>query len=222
MLWFTERNGIGRLTTAGHVAEFSLPAGGLADGGICKGPDGNVWYADRGTNSIGKITPTGTITEYSLPTSNALPTDIAAGPNGNLWFIERQVDQVGKITTAGAVTEYTGGASGQSAIAAGPDGNLYASTSYGIERITTAGVIPHSAAFLGDATANSAPWPATFTGSTTKSPAFTAIGTTGFSTGSVNANKFSPIYETGLPGFYMIGDQYDYVSNNMRTVIVVH
>jgi plastocyanin len=81
---------------------------------------------------------------------------------------------------------------------------------------------PHSAAFLGDATANSAPWPGSFNGSTTQSPAGTAIGTTGWATGSLNPSQKSPIYETGLPGFYMIGCQYHYNTNEMRTVIVVH
>lgn len=82
--------------------------------------------------------------------------------------------------------------------------------------------IPHSAAFLGNATANSAPWPGSFNGSMTKSPAGTGIGTTGWATGSLNPSKTSPIYETGLPGFYMIGCQYHYNTNEMRTVIVVH
>lgn len=81
--------------------------------------------------------------------------------------------------------------------------------------------IPHSAAFLGDATANSAPWPTSFTGSTVRSPAGTSIGTPGWATGSLSPNAASPIYSVGTPGFYMIGDQHDYVSNSMRTVIIV-
>ncbi|HEY5093722.1 MAG TPA: NHL repeat-containing protein [Candidatus Eremiobacteraceae bacterium] len=82
--------------------------------------------------------------------------------------------------------------------------------------------LPHSAAFLGNATANNAPWPGSFNGSTTQSPAGTAIGTTGWATGSLNPSKKSPVYETGSPGFYMIGCQYHYNTNKMRTVIVVH
>jgi plastocyanin len=81
---------------------------------------------------------------------------------------------------------------------------------------------PHSAAFLGNATLNNAPWPGAFNGSTTQSPAGTAIGTTGWATGSLNPNHQSPIYETGLPGFYMIGCQYHYNTSEMRTVIIVH
>ena len=81
--------------------------------------------------------------------------------------------------------------------------------------------IPHTAAFLGNATSTSAPWPASFTGGTTASPAGTAIGTTGFTTGNLNGGLSSAVYSTGGPGFYMIGCFYHYVSNKMRTVIIV-
>ena len=81
--------------------------------------------------------------------------------------------------------------------------------------------IAHSAAFLDNATATSAAWPASFTGSTTQSPTGTAIGTSGWATGSLNPGTSSRIFDTGLPGFYIIGCQYHYVSNEMRTVIIV-
>lgn len=355
-LWFTEGGAIGKITTAGHVHEFPLPSGDAAEGGIARGPDGNIWYTDYFTNSIGKMTPSGTVTEYLIPTSQAEPVEITAGPDGNLWFTEEtySAHSVGKITPGGTITEYGTGLE-TFAIAAGPDGNLYATSAGNVVEITTAGVvttfpgcsggidivlgpdkqmwmsgcsfateylqefnpktqtfsaainptgtplwgldvggdgdvgiadngdssilvyeekittigirlngelsftdpnygfelgyavgttstqtqtlslsmgesvqfknvdtIPHSAAFLGNATSNSAPWPGSFNGSTTKSPAGTAIGTTGWATGSLNPNKTSPIYETGLPGFYMIGCQYHYNTNEMRTVIVVH
>ena len=79
----------------------------------------------------------------------------------------------------------------------------------------------HTLSFLGNATAHSAPWPALFNGSATKSPPGTAIGTTGFSTGTLNPGKTSAIYTTGLPGFYMVGCAFHYDSNMMRTVIIV-
>ncbi|HET9343875.1 MAG TPA: hypothetical protein VFO25_13275 [Candidatus Eremiobacteraceae bacterium] len=82
--------------------------------------------------------------------------------------------------------------------------------------------IQHSAAFLGDATSNSAPWPGSFNGSTTQSAAGTAIGSSGFATGPINPGKKSLIYETGMPGFYMFGCQFHYNSHEMRIVIIVH
>jgi plastocyanin len=79
----------------------------------------------------------------------------------------------------------------------------------------------HTASFLGDATRRSAPWPSTFNGSSTKSPAGTAIGTTQFSTGALSPGQSSLVYNTGAPGFYMIGCAFHYNSFGMRTVIVV-
>ena len=80
---------------------------------------------------------------------------------------------------------------------------------------------PHTASFLGNATKTMAPWPATFDGSSTKSPAGTNIGTTNFSTGPLNPGTKSVLYNTGAPGFYMIGCAFHYNTNTMRTVIIV-
>jgi plastocyanin len=80
---------------------------------------------------------------------------------------------------------------------------------------------PHTASFLGNATSTHAPFPSSFNGSATQSPAGTAIGTTNFSTGALNPGQMSLVYETGLPGFYMIGCAFHYDSFNMRTVIIV-
>jgi hypothetical protein len=83
------------------------------------------------------------------------------------------------------------------------------------------GFAQHTASFLGDATSNSAPWPSTFTGSGSPSPRGTAIGTTGFSSGVLAFGQRSAVYSTGAPGFYMFGCFFHYVSNEMRTVIIV-
>jgi plastocyanin len=79
----------------------------------------------------------------------------------------------------------------------------------------------HTASFLGDATQNGAPWPSSFNGSSTKSPAGTAIGTTNWSTGALLAGGHSVLYNTGMPGFYMIGCAFHYNLDGMRTVIIV-
>lgn len=82
-------------------------------------------------------------------------------------------------------------------------------------------VAPHTASFLGDATATTAKWPATFNGSSTQSPAGTPIGTKNFSTGPLNPGTRSLLYSSGMIGFYMFGCAFHYNSNHMRTVIVV-
>jgi plastocyanin len=81
---------------------------------------------------------------------------------------------------------------------------------------------PHTMSFLGNATSHSAPWPSRFNGSSTKSPAGTAIGTTNFSTGPLSPGKSSLVYTTGVPGFYMVGCAFHYDLHMMRTVIIVH
>jgi len=80
---------------------------------------------------------------------------------------------------------------------------------------------PHTASFLGDATRSMAPWPPSFNGSATKSPAGTAIGTPNFSTGTLSAGAHSVLYNTGMPGFYMIGCAFHYNTYGFRTVIIV-
>jgi plastocyanin len=81
--------------------------------------------------------------------------------------------------------------------------------------------LPHTMSFLGNATSHSAPWPSTFTGSGTKSVAGTAIGTTNWSTGTLTPGQKSLVYTTGLPGFYMFGCAFHYLTHGMRTVIIV-
>jgi plastocyanin len=81
--------------------------------------------------------------------------------------------------------------------------------------------VPHTVAFLGDASSSGAPWPPSFNGGTKISPVGTFIGKTGFTTGSLLPGKKSKIYNAGMPGFYMIGCQFHYDSNMMRDVVIV-
>ena len=97
-LWFTEAQAtrIGRMTPAGALTEFGLPAGN-GTYGITAGADGNVWFTESTANRIGKITPSGTVTELHVPTPGAGPTEIVSGPDGNLWFTEFNGDRIGRI-----------------------------------------------------------------------------------------------------------------------------
>lgn len=81
--------------------------------------------------------------------------------------------------------------------------------------------LPHTASLLGDATKKSAPWPSSFTGSSSQSPAGTDISTASFSTGTMSAGKSSLTYTASVPGFYMFGCAFHYVSHEMRDVIIV-
>ena len=151
-LWFTEAaaNKIGRITSAGVLAEFSPPTLASFPCHIAAGPDGNLWFTQLDSASIGRSTPEGVITEFPLPPYASQPFGIAAGPDGNLWFTALGFSsQIGRITPLGVVTMFpipTVGA-GPLGIAAGPDGALWFTEGYAdkVGRITTAGVVTEPA-----------------------------------------------------------------------------
>jgi streptogramin lyase len=228
-LYATEDNGIYKVTTNGTITEFT---GGLSGYDIALGPDKQMWIT-RG-QLLAEFNPK---TDLFAPTidldGNNFLWGLTVGSDGDAWIsdgggnnilvYEEQVTTVGiRLNGEMSFTDPNYGFELGYALGTGTQTQTISLSMGESVEFKNLDTIPHSAAFLGNATANNAPWPATFTGSTIKSPAGTAIGTTGWTTGSLNPNRTSPIYETGLPGFYMIGDQYDYVSNNMRTVIVVH
>ncbi|MES2172299.1 MAG: Virginiamycin B lyase [Actinomycetota bacterium] len=132
-------------TTAGAVPE-----------NITVGPDGNLWFTERGTNSIGRVTPAGVITEFPVPTAASLPDGITSGPDGNLWFSEGNAGKIGRITPAGVITEFPLAAgAGPAGIVAAPDGNLWFADEANskIGDIDTTGVVlnEYSAASVSDA-----------------------------------------------------------------------
>ncbi len=125
---------------AAGITEYPLVAG-RHPARIASGPDGALWFTERGTNKIGRITVAGNVTEFFL---SAKPLAIVSGPDGALWFTEDQADGIGRITTTGVVTEFplTVG-SNPTGIVSGPDGNLWFTEFLRgmIGRITPAGQI---------------------------------------------------------------------------------
>ncbi len=172
-LWFTENASgqIGRMTPAGAVTQFALPAvpppagspAGTASTtpnptAITAGPDGALWFTGI-PGEIGRITTAGVVTEFPVPAGTGstpvTPTAIAAGPDGALWFTVP--GEVGRISATGVVTEFpipeipppagsppgtAGTQASLTAITAGPDGALWFTGVPGeVGRITTAGVV---------------------------------------------------------------------------------
>ncbi len=85
-LWFVDvgNNAIGRITTAGTVAQF--PAFfSLIFADITQGPDGKLWFPQAGT--VGNITTDGTMTNFAQVLSGA-SQGITAGPDGHLWVTD--------------------------------------------------------------------------------------------------------------------------------------
>jgi streptogramin lyase/plastocyanin len=234
-LYAPEENGIYKITTAGVITEFSS-AGGNPD--IILGPDKQMWMSGNVFGPAGlHLREFNPITHVFSPPiapdgSNALH-GLTQGSDGDVWIADQGGNSIlvyeEKIITIGirlngelSFTDPNYGFELGYAIGNTTQTQTISLSAGESVQFRNLDTIPHSAAFLGNATSNSAPWPGSFNGSTTKSPAGTAIGTTGWATGSLNPNKTSPIYETGLPGFYMIGCQYHYNTSEMRTVVVVH
>ncbi len=154
-LWFVETTGnkIGRITVAGAVTEYPLPARSDYNYGlssirflddIVTGPDGALWFTEF--NPLGKIwriTVAGALTEYAVPGAQSYPSGITVGPDSALWFTQNG-NKIGRITVGGAVTQYpltggSGGNGGRNDIVTGPDGALWFPEFTGIGRLTTSG-----------------------------------------------------------------------------------
>jgi virginiamycin B lyase len=131
-LWFSELDfpnfsfvpGMGMMTPSGVITLFPTPSG-LYPGGVCEGPDGNVWFteATNGASAVGKITPSGGFTEFPTPTAGVMG-NITTGSDGNLWFTEASAGNIGRITRKGVITEFAVGGE-PFAIASGPDGDIW-------------------------------------------------------------------------------------------------
>ena len=83
-----------------------------------------MWFTETATDTVGIMTPTGSVSEVSGLHG---PADgIAVGSDGNLWLTEGHAGYIARLTPSKVLTEFqvTGG-SDPTAIAAGPDGNLW-------------------------------------------------------------------------------------------------
>jgi hypothetical protein len=102
---------IGRIDPTTHViSEFSLPAGASL-GRIAVGPDGNLWFGDKGTTpSIYVMNPnTHAITAFTSGLNGgSLPGGIWSGSDGNVWFTDQgTIRAIGRIGVGAAAASVT-------------------------------------------------------------------------------------------------------------------
>ena len=144
-VWFADYSDriLGRVTVGSTptVATFPVPDienGHLAQpAGVAAGPDGNMWFTDRGSDYVGDITPLlANITEYAIPTDS---TRIAQGdvvlPNGLMFFAESGIGKIAYVqisslqpSLTNSITELAvpGAKPGDLRfITASPDGNVW-------------------------------------------------------------------------------------------------
>jgi virginiamycin B lyase len=146
-LWASSvrNNSIERFTTTGQISHFALPSQGATPGSLVAGSDGAIWFTEFYANKIGRITTGGSLTEFTLPIANSAPFDITAGPDGALWFTEYSGRAVGRITTSGDISEFRDSkffSVNLFGITFAPDGNIWLTTSFYVDRMTLSGDSP--------------------------------------------------------------------------------
>jgi sugar lactone lactonase YvrE len=170
-MWFIDGpNTIARMSTAGLVTYFTVPAASLRQ--LAVGADGNIWFStDFG---LGKMTVEGTATFFAYPIDNLQPiagTDLTAGPDGSMWMLSLTGPGNGhllRFAPDGNVTQFPVTFSAadmgydSTFIVAGPDGNLWMAVVYGgidggaLIKMTTSGV---ETLYQLDTALGSPPWP---------------------------------------------------------------
>jgi len=128
-IYFSEHaaNRIGRMTTDGLLTEFTLRAkSGPAE--IAAGPDGAVYFIEDLADKIGRISRNGEITEFTIPAEHAIPSAIASGPDASVYFAELGTGKIGKMKLDGSFEEFAIPHGKPLGLAAGADGNLWATT----------------------------------------------------------------------------------------------
>jgi hypothetical protein len=195
-LWVTlGTNGIARIEPPCTVTEYPTSTEGFNAGAkvcsITAGPDGNVWFGDCGTTkAVGKITPVGVVTEYSVVggAGTNQPSSIALGSDNRLWFpaSNAEDEHLGAITTAGAVsyhkTPVTPELASLSSLTAGPDGNIWATETFGRneeQKVTITGTGgTYKLTFEGQTTGWTGTGNTTNSGTTAQKKTITGVSTT--------------------------------------------
>jgi streptogramin lyase len=111
------------------------------------GSDGNVWFTEPMKGQIGVLKlSTGNITEFAAESASSQPFGITSGPNSSLWVANSQAAAgISEFATTGTMTTTVGGSGTNvlKGIAAGSDGNLWATDSGNskIAKITPSGTV---------------------------------------------------------------------------------
>lgn len=142
--YFASTSNIWKITPEGVIT--SHPFDGIAFGGVCVGPDGNLWASGFDSNlfAVGmlwKITTNGNITPYILG-PDVSPLSICVGPDGNLLIASNT--KLLKVSLNGVVVATVADLVDISifSLCVGSDGNIWsigANTSYGVIKITPNG-----------------------------------------------------------------------------------
>lgn len=142
LIYFTEHaaSRIGRMSIDGTLAEFTLRTkSGPAE--ITAGHDGAVYFIEDRAGRIGRIGKDGKIREFAIPTGHSVPSAITSGPDASIYFTELGAGKIGKMNLQGAFEEYLVPDGQPLGLAAGADGNLWATIpkEHRVDRMTSGG-----------------------------------------------------------------------------------
>ncbi len=180
--WFTNEGAPGRierLSAAGVTTGFSVTGAraSFAMTGIAAGPDGALWFTQRGygrdaPDGIGRMTTDGGYSSWRLPRRRAAPIRLTAGSDGALWFTQQDAHAIGRITTTGAISEFRlrTGLSPYD-ITAGTDGAVWFTADGCIGRTPRPATSPRGRSATSDGWLGSPPLPTAASGSPTTSRA---------------------------------------------------
>ncbi len=89
-------------TTITEYTGYSHPLG------IAKGPDGNIWFTDQGSQTVNALSPSNPATlVYNYGVSGSDLFELVAGPDGAMWMSDDNLEGVDRMTTAGVLTQYS-------------------------------------------------------------------------------------------------------------------
>ncbi|MEO6995232.1 MAG: immunoglobulin domain-containing protein [Lacunisphaera sp.] len=97
----------GSVDGLGSAARFNLPTG------ICLGPEGSLFVADRFNNTVRKITAAGLVTTYAGSAVQdgteefSLPVNLTMAPSGSVYVADES--EIRRIATDGTVTTFSTG-----------------------------------------------------------------------------------------------------------------
>ena len=114
------------------VDEFDIPTANAQPQDIVLGPDGKLWFTEKGINKIGRVTPGNppVIQEFDVAATFTEPFNITVGPDNKIWFSGKNNNAggVGRMNPANPTdVQGFGGfnVTGPAGIAVGPDGTIW-------------------------------------------------------------------------------------------------
>ncbi len=95
-MWFGQGDYLGQVDRQGNVSAHFIRSGAVI-GWVTLGPDGAVWFAERGTGMIGVFHANGSLREYALPSADAVPQGIVFAPDGNVYVTEQGSNAIARL-----------------------------------------------------------------------------------------------------------------------------